>query len=149
MLKILQILHVLCASLHDASAVLTAAFEAGFRESGAMNLATDDGGLIVGVRSNGLSFDCIVGHQAVDGELLCIVDDEYIKGMLGIANERFFTNSERTQRFEAAINRKFNALSSKEDSETRRQRKRAEGLAKQQALQATRSEQQQEQQEQE
>jgi tRNA wybutosine-synthesizing protein 3 len=129
--------------LQAAGLILTAALDAGFRESGAMDLQCariPDAPIMVGIRSMGVSFDCIIGYQEEDGTLHSIVDDKYVRNMLVIANSRFQTNGERTHRFQTNVNRLFRTEPEKEDEETRRQRKRAEGLARQQLLNGHKSE---------
>lgn len=99
----MQILHILTASLLEASKVLNAASQAGFRESGAVSITpAKDGSTcpMVGVRSAGLSFDCIIGFQAEDGSIVSLVDEGYLKVLIDLGNERFKTNSERIGRFQ-------------------------------------------------
>ena len=60
------ILHIHCASLHHARPVLSAAINAGFRESGVQSLRSLDAeeankGVMVAVRTAGLSFETVVG----------------------------------------------------------------------------------------
>jgi len=79
-----------------------AANQAGFRESGAMGLtAAKDGSTspMVAVRSAGLSFDSIIGYQADNGRLVSLVDEQYLRALVKIANQRFEINSARIQRF--------------------------------------------------
>jgi tRNA wybutosine-synthesizing protein 3 len=127
----------LAASLNEACSVLSAAFNAGFRESGAMSLprvAAEESTLMVGIRSLGVSFDCIIGYQDDHGELHSLVDDKYVRNMFAIANERFKTNKERINRFQIEVERMLECNISVEDAETRRRRKREEGLARQKHL---------------
>jgi tRNA wybutosine-synthesizing protein 3 len=130
----------LAASLNEASSVLSAAFNAGFRESGAMSLpkpTAEESNLMVGVRSLGVSFDCIIGSQDDHDELHSLVDDNYLRNMFAIANERFKTNKERINRFQIEVERMLECNISVEDVETRRRRKREEGLARQKHLKET------------
>jgi tRNA wybutosine-synthesizing protein 3 len=144
----IQILHLQAASLHMANIVLAAANQAGFRESGAMNLAeatdNDDGSKstcpAVAIRSMGLGFDSVIGFHSRNGSVSTFVDENQLSILVRLANERFATNVERTQRFAANLRRALSPLQSVEDEATRRQRKRAEGLKRQLELQSKRQE---------
>ncbi|KAF2466002.1 uncharacterized protein BDR25DRAFT_294644 [Lindgomyces ingoldianus] len=150
-----MILHILAASMVDSHRVLTAAIGAGFRESGAMSLGSSKSGErnpMVAVRSTGYSFDSIIGYQNDLGDSIAMVDEVYLRTLVDIANDRFSVNSQRIDRFRSSLLRQFNqreavdvtVLSTLpktvkadwEQSEARRQRKRAEGLNRQQALHA-------------
>src|SRR5262245_6295624 len=96
----------MAASLKDSQRVLTAALSAGFRESGAVSLnALKTGELnpMVAVRSTGYSFDAIVGYQNHLGENVALVDENYLRTLVGIANGRFKINSERIARFQSSL----------------------------------------------
>ncbi|KAF9738337.1 hypothetical protein PMIN06_009875 [Paraphaeosphaeria minitans] len=141
-----MILHILTASLQDCQSVLNAALGAGFRESGAVSLAPSKSGEInsmVAVRSTGYSFDSIIGYHDSSGQNIALVDGSYLQTLVHIANERFQINTERIARFRAAVLQQYQpqqtersrgAISEWEDPEARKARKRAEGLARQQAL---------------
>ncbi|KAI1006427.1 hypothetical protein K3495_g1796 [Podosphaera aphanis] len=127
-----MILHILTASLAQAHVVLSAAVQAGFRESGALNLLSSDSDPatpMVGIRSKGLALESIVGLE-VSGQEVCIVDEWYLRGLLAQANQRFLDNARRIKRFQALLIEMVNKSDTKawEDPETRRQRKRREGL---------------------
>jgi tRNA wybutosine-synthesizing protein 3 len=142
----LQILHILTASTKNAQSVLTAALSAGFRESGAVSLSatkTGESTPMVAVRSTGYSFDSIIGYQDQHSRNVPLVDEIYLRTLLAIANDRFRINMERIARFQNALITAFKPLASLsgasskpawEDADTRRQRKREEGLARSQAL---------------
>jgi tRNA wybutosine-synthesizing protein 3 len=139
----------LTASTAYAQRTITAALSAGFRESGAMSLSAAKGGdsnPMVAVRSTGYSFDSIIGYQDGSGGNIALVDEKYLQTLLAIANDRFRINTERIARFRKALMKIFNSSalttgktkkSEWEDADTRRQRKREEGLARRKALQAT------------
>ncbi|PVH98368.1 hypothetical protein DM02DRAFT_657403 [Periconia macrospinosa] len=141
-----MILHILTATLEDSQRVLTAALSAGFRESGAVSLNPSKSGElnpIVAVRSMGYSFDAIIGYQKDTGENVALVDEAHLRTLVAIANERFNINSERIRRFQTSLLEQYAPLSNPnakttnlewEDAETRKQRKREEGLARQRAL---------------
>ncbi|KIW09351.1 uncharacterized protein PV09_00251 [Verruconis gallopava] len=134
-----MILHMLTASLEDASKVLTAASSAGFRESGAMGFSANKDGSItpmVAVRSNGLGLDSVIGYIDENGDPVCIVSEDHLRLLTRIANDRFRVNSERISRFRKEVLDTYSAhpasaKSQREDAEARRARKRAEGLARQ------------------
>ncbi|KAK7189299.1 hypothetical protein DPSP01_003420 [Paraphaeosphaeria sporulosa] len=139
-----MILHILTASLEDCQRVLTAALSAGFRESGAMSLAPSRSGELnpmVAVRSTGYSFDSIIGYHDSSGQNIALVDGNYLRTLVHVANERFQINTERIARFRVALLQQYQqnerhrgAISEWEDAGARKARKRAEGLARQQAL---------------
>ncbi|KAI1129323.1 methyltransferase TYW3-domain-containing protein [Nemania abortiva] len=130
-----MILHVLTASLEHAQLLLRSGLQAGFRESGAVNITSttaDAATPIVAIRSMGLSFESLVGIQE-DGATKCTVSDDYLRGLVHIANERFEENRKRIERFRIAVLEASCLLKKKdgtewEDAQARRERKRAEGL---------------------
>jgi tRNA wybutosine-synthesizing protein 3 len=98
---------------------------------------------MVAVRSAGYSFDSIIGYQDEHGRNFPLVDEKYLQVLVAIANDRFRINGERITRFRTALIDVFkpSGLTTGEvpkpeweDANTRRQRKREEGLARQQAL---------------
>jgi tRNA wybutosine-synthesizing protein 3 len=134
--------------LDDSQRVLTAALSAGFRESGAVSLSASkstEANPIVAVRSTGYSFDAIIGYQDEQGENIALVDEAYLQTLVAISNERFQVNEERISRFRSALLNQYDrdrivcTATPKpdwEDAETRRQRKRQEGLARKKQLEA-------------
>lgn len=141
-----QILHILAASLEDSRRVLTAALTAGFRESGAVSLNQMQSGELnpmVAVRSTGYSLDSIIGYQNDSGTNISIVDENYLQTLIGVANGRFNINTQRITRFRSSLLEQYKLHSDMdllptgpvwEDAKVRKQRKREEGLARQQAL---------------
>ncbi|KAK2736340.1 hypothetical protein FQN57_000790 [Myotisia sp. PD_48] len=138
-----MILHVMTASLKDAQPVLAAASTAGFRESGLQGLRCledPDSCPVVAVRSSGLALESIIGYldenENGDVSAKSLVDEEYLRLLVQLANERFKTNTDRVERFRVKllelIERQQRGYSSKhgqrEDPDARRERKRAEGL---------------------
>ena len=123
---------------------------AGFRESGAVSLGSSKSGEanpVVAVRSTGYSFDSIIGYQDNEGRNISLVDGEHLRTLVCIANERFKINLERIARFRTQLLGSYQPASISglpdsnwEDADVRKQRKRAEGLARQQALQTAKSE---------
>jgi tRNA wybutosine-synthesizing protein 3 len=118
--------------------------EAGFRETGAVSLLKrqpdEDATPMVAVRSMGLSFESLIGAET-DGVRQLIVSPQYLKTLVQIANERFVENEKRIARFSAALAAAFAAPKGKEnweDAETRRERKRQEGLKRRAELEKDR-----------
>ncbi|KAK7723324.1 hypothetical protein SLS57_004518 [Botryosphaeria dothidea] len=152
-----MILHLLTASLADAQKVLSAALQAGFRESGAVGLqANTDGSVtpMVAVRSIGLTFDSIIAREDDDGRIVPVVSEDYLRSLVELASERFAVNTERIERFRAHLVAQFRQPGKDtkppkgkkgypgwEDAAARRERKRAEGLENQRlkALNTTQS----------
>jgi tRNA wybutosine-synthesizing protein 3 len=127
---------------------LKAALQAGFRESGALNLTSTTSEAptpMAAVRSTGLALDSIIGRLDTDGEGISIISDTYLEGLLAVANERFEENSRRIARFHDLLlgstsipadmeSGKKIGGSDWEDASVRRERKRAEGLKRSQEL---------------
>ena len=133
----------MAASLHHAQPVLTAAINAGFRESGIQSLKNlDDANSfpMIAVRSSGLALESVIGtsidgREQNEGGVESIVSEEYLNLLVRLANERFKTNTERTKRFEMDLfGKETKCKVGWEDSEARKERKRAEGLEKRSSL---------------
>ncbi|EHK45782.1 hypothetical protein TRIATDRAFT_152507 [Trichoderma atroviride IMI 206040] len=151
-----MILHVLTASLGHAQLLLRCALQAGFRESGAINITSPSGDQttpMVAIRSMGLSLESLIGYEDAKGQRRRIVAPEYLKMLLQISNERFVENTKRIERFRAALKeailepnsanapKKLNPEGKEwEDAAARRERLRAEGLKRKAALQAGKKE---------
>jgi len=135
-----MILHILAESLVEAQKVLSAAQQAGFRESGFSSVQGQDGVVMVAVRTMGLSFDNIVGvldgKPVVEATPKLLVDEDYLHVLVQLANEKFKVNADRTQRFRSLLAEKYVAKVDEdwEDAAVRRARKRAEGLRRKAAL---------------
>ena len=126
------------ASLHHAQPVLSAAINAGFRESGIQSLKNlDDTNAfpMVAIRTSGLALESVVGYMdngRTEQAIQSLVSEGYLALLLRVANERFAANTERTQRFEKNLfEEQRKSQPAWEDADTRRQRKRAEGLNQQ------------------
>lgn len=152
-----MILHILTATLAHAQLVLKSAIEAGFRESGAINLVNSNDSKptpMVAVRTLGLGFDSIIGYMAEQegsrNEIIrSIVTEGYLHILTQIANKKFRDNTRRMNRFStnllnlcqsdvglnnaSGVHKPLHQVNW-EDADTRRQRKRAEGLKKKQEL---------------
>lgn len=114
--------------------------EAGFRESGAVSLlkksGDDEANPMVAIRSMGLSFESLIGAED-EGIRHLIVSSEYLKMLVRLANERFVENQKRIARFSAALESAFalpKAKANWESAQARRERKRLEGLKRQEEL---------------
>ncbi|ODA83606.1 hypothetical protein RJ55_02121 [Drechmeria coniospora] len=157
-----MILHILTASPAHAQMVLRSALQAGFRESGAINLTSTASSAataahaaphaspmpMVAVRCMGLALESLVGFETADGlERRRLVDDAYLRTLLSVANDRFSENAKRIERFRAGLREllrtagdpKLNREGHEwEDAAARRERMRTEGLRKKAALAAER-----------
>jgi tRNA wybutosine-synthesizing protein 3 len=140
----LQILHILTASLQQAQTVLSAALQAGFRESGALNLTSNSESAtpMVGIRSMGLALESIIGIEE-NGNEICTVREWQLRTLLEISNERFLENTKRIERFRSLFMELQSGGAAREigkrkegdvweDAQVRRERKRAEGLKRSQ-----------------
>ena len=122
------------ASLQHAQPILSAAINAGFRESGVQSLKNlDDVNAfpMVAIRSSGLAFGSLIGYvdQTDNDEIRSLVSEEYLKLLLSIANDRFDANTVRINRLQANLlqtSHKRNTIW--EDQESRRERMKTEGL---------------------
>lgn len=129
------------ASLQHAQHVLSAAINAGFRESGVQSLKNlDDPNAfpMVAVRTAGLVLGSVIGcteDNDNDSLVVGLVNEGYLQILVNIANERFQANTERIKRLSAQLftSRTVQILDW-EDPEVRQERKRAEGLRRQQEL---------------
>ncbi|KAK6839600.1 hypothetical protein PG987_005466 [Apiospora arundinis] len=152
-----MILHVLTASPAHAQLLLRCGLQAGFRESGAINLTATTGGggvettptPMVAIRCMGLTFESLVGVKkegSGGGEKVeCTVPPAYLRTLVDVGNERFAENTRRIQRFRSAVLEATAPASTGpkmkgdgsiwEDAEARRERKKAEGLRRKAALQ--------------
>lgn len=137
-----MILHILASSWADAQKTLSAAQQAGFRESGLSGVSGPDRPVIVAVRTAGLAFDNVIGaldETSVEGETLrMMVDEACLRLLLSLANEKFKLNVERTKRFQSLLSHAFDERQKKgidwEDAGVRRERKRMEGLKRREEL---------------
>ena len=148
------------ASLHHAQPILAAAINAGFRESGIQslkNLEDVNAFPMVAIRSSGLALESIIGsvpdrvkdtsregsdskHYLNNEDVHSLVSDRYLDLLLNIANDRFKSNTERMRRFESDLfEREATTISTWEDSKTRQERKRAEGLKQQEQARKVRA----------
>lgn len=130
-----KILHILTASLRQAQTVLSAALQAGFRESGALNLTSAEATPMVGIRSMGLAVESLVGFEE-GGEGVCMVDEGMLRMLVEVGNERFGENGRRIERFRGLLRERERERDGRtgdgggewEEEGVRRERKRAEGL---------------------
>ncbi|KAI9644358.1 hypothetical protein NHQ30_007715 [Ciborinia camelliae] len=142
-----MILHVLTASLEQAQKVLSAALQAGFRESGALNLissTSEPATPMVGIRCMGLTLESLVGvYDEKSEQGVCRVTDGQLGTLMRISNERFQENTKRIERFRVLLKEAMNPVEKKrvgengedwEDPRARKERKRAEGLRRAQEM---------------
>ncbi|TVY15014.1 tRNA wybutosine-synthesizing protein 3, partial [Lachnellula arida] len=105
-----MILHILTSSPQQAQTVLSAALQAGFRESGALNLVGAGAGVgaseqatpMVGIRSMGLALESIVGYEE-GGSGVCMIPEGQLGLLLRVGNERFVENGRRIARFRGLL----------------------------------------------
>ncbi|CZR51678.1 related to DUF207 domain protein [Phialocephala subalpina] len=138
-----MILHVLTASLTHAQKVLSAALQAGFRESGALNLipsGAEPATPMVGIRTMGLTLESVIGFER-DGEEICIIPEWQLRNLVEVSNQRFVENTKRIERFRSLLKEMDGGVAKKqgengdwEDAQARKERKRAEGLERARAL---------------
>ncbi|KAL4997030.1 methyltransferase TYW3-domain-containing protein [Aspergillus recurvatus] len=147
-----MILHIMAATLHHAQPLLSAASSSGFRESGLQGLRCLVEGEkgpspIVAVRSAGLALESVIGYYEDDSDIIrSLVSEEYLQMLVTMSNERFSVNSERKERFRTALlnncssespygaNSKGKSKPGWEDPQKRRERMKAEGLARKKLL---------------
>ena len=109
---------------------------------------------LVAVRSTGLALDSIIGylqeHNGMDPQtsMQSMVSEGYLQTLVALGNERFIENAKRTEHFRKNLLRLCDPSTARdggnerlsssawEEGATRRERKRAEGLQKQQELRA-------------
>lgn len=134
----------MCSSLDHAQPVLSAASSSGFRESGLQSLRclSDSSAYpVVAIRSAGLSLESIIGYYSHHyGCARGLVSEDYLRMLIALANDRFKVNAERMERLREKLMELCSRPSKKgdwEDPNVRRERKRAEGLAKRAAMQKT------------
>lgn len=99
---------------------------------------------MVGIRSMGLGFESLIGVQQ-GSRRDCLVTAEYLTQLAQIGNERFRENTARIERFRRALKEAMSPESTAgvgewEDANTRRERKRAEGLRRKAEMQAAEQE---------
>lgn len=97
---------------------------------------------MVAIRCNGLAMDSIIGIVDTFGQIRNLVDHTYLKILLRVCNLRFEDNKRRIDIFNIRIgDTLFGDGKEKnevwENKETRKARKREEGLKKQKELRAT------------
>lgn len=137
------ILHIQCASLAHARPLLSAAINAGFRESGVQSLRILDdpeAGVMLAIRTAGLTFETVVGCLGEQG-LQKMVTEDYLAMCADVVNQRFRWNSERKERLQKEIKMAMQRqvaektrIHAWEDKDERRRRKREEGLLRQKQL---------------
>lgn len=125
--------------------------QSGLRESGISGILDSKGQPstpMVAVRSSGLALDSIIGfvdsQESTSGTATVqpMVTEYYLRTLVKVANERFATNEQRKVRFADALDlqrpaRVSGRLSGRHGIESRavrKERKRAEGLARKQEM---------------
>lgn len=132
-------MHIAVADLSTAQAVLAAAQQSGFRESGVSSVTSACP--MVAVRTQGLALDSIIGelevHTPENREVVQpLVSEDYLKTLVDVVCERFKQNKARIDRF-AELMRQLASPTPHGDNgdwelpAVRAARKRAEGLQRQ------------------
>ncbi|KAI9760582.1 MAG: hypothetical protein M4579_001551 [Chaenotheca gracillima] len=110
------ILHVLTASPTHAHAVLSAALQAGFRESGAIGpfVPASCTQPMVAIRTAGLSLDSIVGYLPASSASaenannstapISLVSEQHLQLLVSVVNARFSENEKRRERLFSELN---------------------------------------------
>jgi tRNA wybutosine-synthesizing protein 3 len=98
---------------------------------------------MVGIRSMGLALESLVGFE-VDGKGVAISSNIHLKKLVEISNVRFKENAKRIERFrmllkdlsrvDEGVKKRGQDSGEWEDAQARRERKRAEGLKKAEAM---------------
>ena len=129
------------ASLKHAQSVLASAINAGFRESGLQslkNLEDPNAFPMVAIRSSGLALSSLIGFMddhVAPSKIMSLVNGDYLRLLLEIANERFKANTERIERFRHELLERTAVRTSRwEDASARKERKMVEGLKSQGGL---------------
>lgn len=127
------------ASVEHAQVILRCGLQAGFRESGAVQITpsnTEAATPMVAIRSMGMSFESLIGVE-VGGKRECLVSASYLDTLVQVANDRFVENEKRIARFseafhDAAVGEAAPRLNAEglqwEDAAARRERMKREGL---------------------
>ena len=89
-----MILHVACRTIDDASKLLKIARDTGFRRSG---IIADSNIIMVEICST----EKMDVPLSEDGKIL--VDDNYIRTVIGIANKKFLKGKEKLKKFESDL----------------------------------------------
>lgn len=142
--------------MQHAQLILRCGLQAGFRESGAINLIPSSSSPsaaampIVAIRSMGLGLESLIGRET-NRIKHCTVSGEYLKALVNIAGERFVENARRIERFRVLLREATSGTGGRgrgragpggaggrrkgdggggewEAAEVRRERKRLEGL---------------------
>lgn len=139
-----MILHVMCASLHHARPLLSAAINAGFRESGVQSLKNLDdleACPMVAIRTaGGLSLQSVIGfvesNELNEDRYYGLIPENHLKVLFEAANAKFEANSQLPRIFRNCLKDALETQQSKalrnirwEDPIDRKIRKRQEGLA--------------------
>lgn len=128
----------MAASLLHAQPVLSAAINAGFRESGVQslkNLNDPNAFPMIAIRSAGLALSSMIGYAQVDDgndSIRSMVEESYLQTLLELANGRFVENTKRADRFQRQLLQGANKQTRQwEDGKVRAKRLKTLGLEQQ------------------
>ena len=108
---------------------------------------------MVAIRTAGLAFESLIGvipsrkldeneGEEIEEHITKFVTEAYLELLVSIANERFKINTERMRRFEQDLFKREEGIGDLwEDSKSRQERKRAEGLEQRRMLQKSQRDQ--------
>lgn len=105
---------------------------------------------MVAVRTQGLALESIIGYHSpspTSNREICTISASELRYLVGLANERFGENEKRIARFRELLKQRVSANSANEggrrgdgengiweDSESRKERKRADGLKRREEI---------------
>jgi tRNA wybutosine-synthesizing protein 3 len=92
---------------------------------------------MIGIRSMGLALESVIGFESGDKEF-CMVPEYQLRNLVEISNDRFKENTKRIERFRSLLpeigsegqEKRSKQGEGWEDTQVRRERKKAEGLKK-------------------
>jgi tRNA wybutosine-synthesizing protein 3 len=100
----------LTSSIESAQKVHAAAIQSGFGESGISSISTDSlrtSTAEVNIRTTNLAFDSVIGYEGVDGKLIPMVTEAYMRVLVELGNQKFIINKQQRERFRSAIANTF------------------------------------------
>ncbi|KAI8393757.1 tRNA wybutosine-synthesizing protein [Radiomyces spectabilis] len=130
------ILHVEASHQHTAMRLLGLAFQAGYQNSG---ITPSRSRQMLAIRSTHKLDTPIAYVDPITHRIVCLVDPDYLYLLVTMSNQKFMQNMDRMKLFLDMMKKEVesaNIMQHVETKEERRERKRREGMAKQQALQA-------------
>ncbi|KAF7726966.1 hypothetical protein EC973_008161 [Apophysomyces ossiformis] len=128
------ILHVEASSQDTSMRLTSLAYQAGYQNSG---MTPSRSRHMLAIRSTHKLDTPIAYVDPVTGKICCLVNPGYLRLLMDMSNEKFRQNMDRMKAFEIMMQAEVDSVTSKTHEETkeeRRQRKKKEGIARQQAM---------------